>query len=91
MEHEHDILERESGIPPHPERAATAVSVATGAVMGLATGFFASTGPIGMLIGAVIGAAAGGGIAKYVRVRSKRERAKEELLDRESGIGGTPA
>ena len=63
-------------------------SVGSGAVTGGAIGFFAGGGPLGTVIGGIVGAVAGGGIAKYVRERSKRERAKTEVLDRELGIIG---
>lgn len=88
MEHEQDILERRSGIPAHPERAATAVSVVVGALLGLGTGFFAATGATGMAIATAIGAVAGLAVAQYTRARSKRERAKQELLDRDIGVIG---
>ncbi len=81
MEHEQDILERRSGIPAHPERAATAVSVVVGALLGLGTGFFASMGATGMAIAAAIGALAGLAVARWTRARWKRERAREELLE----------
>lgn len=86
MKHEQDILERESGIPAHPERAASAVGVVTGAIMGGATGFFAAAGTVGMAIGALVGAAAGFGVSKLSQERAKRDFVKDEQLDREIGV-----
>ena len=78
MNDEHDSLERSSGIPAHPERAALGVSIAPGALMGAAVGFFGGGGPIGALVGAAVGGAGGGGVAEYVRERGKRERSRED-------------
>src|SRR5688572_10162316 len=86
MNHNLDNLERESGIPAHPQGAALAASLATGAATGALIGFFAGGGSWSAIIGSVIGAATGGGIGKYVHERSKREHAKDEILDREIGV-----
>jgi hypothetical protein len=90
-----DELERKSGIPSHPERAAIATSIAAGALAGIAVGIFAFAGPIVVVSGGVIGGVAGGAIATLVRSRSKRQDAKDATLDRELGviggdIGGLP-
>ena len=95
MERNPDELERESGIPVHPERTAIAASIAAGALAGTAVGIFSFAGPIAVVIGALIGAVVGGAIAKVVRERSKRQDAKDAILDREIGviggdIGSTP-
>ena len=91
-----DDLERKSGIPRNPDRGATAASIAAGAAAGTAVGLFTFAGPIAVVIGAVIGALAGVAIGKYARVRSKRQDAKDAILDREIGvidgdIGGVPS
>lgn len=88
MEQDQYALERKSGIPEHPERTAGIASVATGAIVGAGTALFAFAGPVAILVGGVIGAAAGGVVALYVRERSKRERARDERLDREMGVSG---
>lgn len=89
MNHEQDERERKvAGLPAHPQRAATVASVASGAVTGALIGFFAGAGAIGVVVGGALGAAAGGGVGKYVRERSKRERAHDEVLDREIGVMG---
>jgi uncharacterized membrane protein len=86
--HNQSRANRESGIPAHPERAAGAASVIAGAGTGAAIGFLTLAGPIGGLIGGVLGALAGGAIGEYVRQRSKREDAKDAILDREIGVTG---
>lgn len=83
-----DELERDSGIPAHPDRTAIAASIAAGAVAGTALGIFLFSGPIVVVIGGVIGAVAGGAIAEYVRERSRRQDAKNAILDREIGVSG---
>jgi phage tail tape-measure protein len=88
MEHKPDELERESGIPAHPEGTAIAASVAAGAVAGIAVGIFSFAGPVAVAIGGLVGAVAGGAIAKVVRQRSKRQDAKDAILDREIGVIG---
>lgn len=88
MNQNRNELERESGIPPHPDRTAMAASIAAGAVAGTAVGLFTFAGPVALVIGGLIGAVAGGAIAKYVRARSKRDRAKDAVLDREIGVIG---
>jgi hypothetical protein len=88
MNYKQAQFERQSGLPAHPQRAATVASVLTGAVAGAAIGIFAFAGLIIVLVGAFIGALAGGAIGKYVRERSKRERARDAILDREIGVTG---
>lgn len=88
MKHDQDTLERRSGIPAHPERAARAVSIATGAAVGAGTALFAFAGPVAIVIGGAIGAVAGALVTAYVGQRSRRERAREERLDREIGVIG---
>jgi hypothetical protein len=82
-----DELDRKSlGIPEHPDSAAMTVSVLTGAATGGAIGLFTFAGPLSLALGVIIGAVAGAGIGTYVRQRSKRERARDEILDREIGV-----
>jgi len=89
-------LERRSGIPPHPEKTATAVAIASGAVTGALIGVLALAGPIVVVIGGLLGGVAGAAVERVVRARSERQRARDEVLDREIGvsggdIGATPA
>ena len=88
MNHDPDELERESGIPAHPDRTAIAASIGAGAVAGTALGIFLFSGPVVVVIGGVVGAVAGGVIAEYVRERSRRRAAKDAILDREIGVIG---
>ena len=88
MNHNPDELERESGIPAHPNRTAMAASIAAGAVAGTALGIFLFSGPVVVVIGGLIGAVAGGVIAEYARERSRRQNAKDAVLDRGIGVIG---
>ena len=81
-----DDLARKSGIPSNPERGAIAASIAAGAVAGIAVGLFTFAGPLAIVIGGVIGAVGGVVIGKYARDRSKRQDAKDAILDREIGV-----
>ena len=83
-----DDLERKSGIPSHPDRGAITASIAAGAVAGSAVGLFTFAGPIAILIGGLVGAVAGGAIGQYARARSRRQEAKDAILDREIGVIG---
>lgn len=88
MNHNRDELERESGIPAHPERTAIAASIAAGAVAGTAIGILTFAGAVAVVAGGLVGAVAGGAIATYLRRRSRRQEAKDALLDREIGVIG---
>lgn len=83
-----DELERKSGIPIHPERTAIATSIAAGALAGTAVGIFSFAGPVAVVIGGLIGAVAGVVIAEIARARSRRQDAKDAILDREIGVIG---
>jgi uncharacterized membrane protein len=88
MNQNSDDLERKSGIPRHPDRGALAASIAAGAVAGAAVGLFTFAGPLALVVGGLVGAVAGIAIGKYVRERSKRQEAKDAILDREIGVIG---
>ncbi len=88
QQQELDNLERHSGLPENPERTTTVATVIIGAAIGALIGFWVVVGYVGALIGAVIGAAAGFAIAVYMRGRWKRERERDEVLDREIGVIG---
>ena len=83
-----DDLERKSGIPANPQRGAIAASIVAGAVAGTAVGLFTFAGPLAVVIGAIVGAVAGIAIGKVSRERSKRQDAKDAILDREIGVIG---
>lgn len=86
MKHERDVLERQSGIPAHPERAANMVAVIVGALLGLGVGFFSSTGHIGMVIATIVGAIGGLVVAQLSHRRYQRTRVVDARLDREIGV-----
>lgn len=65
----------DAGIPLHPELIASVASVASGAAAGAAVGLFSAAGLPGVIVGTILGAAGGAGIAAYVRLRAKRTRA----------------
>jgi hypothetical protein len=86
--YEQSRLERASGIPAHPERSATVLSMASGAVLGLLIGIFAAAGLMGAIVGAILGAATGALGVVYVQRRAKRDEARDAALDREIGVSG---
>jgi F0F1-type ATP synthase assembly protein I len=80
--------ERASGIPAHPERTAGVATVVSGAVLGVLLGIFAAAGLTGAIVGGILGAIAGALGTAYVQRRSRRDRTRNEVLDREIGLNG---
>lgn len=88
MDEEQASLERRSGIPSHPERLTIGGAVVVGAVVGAVIGYFAVVGLWGAVIGALVGAVAAGGILAVALDQGRRQRHRDDVLDREIGVIG---
>jgi hypothetical protein len=78
--------DRNSGLPAHPDRAALVLSVIVGAAMGIGLGFFSMAGWFAVVLGFVLGAAAGALVGKLTLAREHDRAAKDRVFDRETGV-----